>query len=110
MRVVTACTACHRIGDRIGLPPSGDSAVRFVVGVGAAAVSGPEVGELLGLEDVTPPAPAAASHLLAHDPERVQEASEPTGALDPIPSRAGPEGLEQVSGCDRLAFPFADGV
>src|SRR5438128_830364 len=73
MRVVTACTACHRIGDggRAG------GVVRLLAGVDRPAVPGSKIGELAGLEDVTPATPVPGAHLLAHDPERIQEAREP---------------------------------
>ena len=36
------------------------------------------------------------------DPERLQEAGEPPGALQPVPAGAGPEGFEQIGGRRRL--------
>jgi hypothetical protein len=86
MRVVTACTACHRIGD---LGQGGT--VSVLDDVGRPAVPGPQVRQLLGLEDVTPAAPVADADLLADDPERVQENRQPGGyaSANPIPSGPG---------------------
>jgi len=77
MRVVTACTGCHRIGAGKG---GRSGAAGLVGGVGRPAVPGPEGGELLGLEDIAPAAPVAGADLLTDDPERVQEASEAAGS------------------------------
>ena len=100
MRVVTACTACHRIGAGKG---DGSGVIRLVAGIDRPTVPGPEVGELLGREDVAPAAPIPFPHLLADDRQRVQESGEPTGALQPVPPRAGPEGLEQLGRRRRVA-------
>src|SRR2546428_6749806 len=47
----------------------------------------------VGLKSTTP---VPGAHLLSDDPEGVQEAGEPAGALQPIPPRPSSEGLEQV--------------
>ena len=100
-------TACHRIG--AGEAGCGRG-LRLVAGVDCPAIPGSKIGELVGLDDVAPAAAVADAQLLADDPERVHEAGEPAGALEPVPPWPGPEGLEQVGRSDGLAFPFADGL
>jgi hypothetical protein len=57
------------------------------------AVSSPEVGELLGREQVAPATRVPFPHLPAGNAQRVQQASQPADAAHPVPLGPGAEGL-----------------
>src|SRR5262249_49379142 len=101
MRVLTTSPDCTSF--RWGSLAIGPGLRRLGGSLTRSAISFPQIGELPGIKRVAPAPLSSIPVLPPRDPQRVQQAGQPPGALHPLPSRSRTERLEQVGRHQHLA-------